>query len=341
MPGPYPSDQDAASSQPGLWRVADHCGPMFTVFIPTYNRAYCLPRALQSVVASTCQDLEVVVIDDGSTDDTRTVIAEWQTRAPFPLRYFFQANAGKANAHNRAVAEAQGYFFLNLDSDDSLIPGALAAVLAEWRAVPEAERAGLSGIAGLLLEEDGSVSGTPYPSDRVDSDYLEIHSLGYVHGDKREATRTSVLREFPYPSFPGERHVRDNLIFRRMAHRYRTRFVNLPLVVGRREPDGITANIRRYREQNPQGMRLAFLEEITLNDAYLDGRQIHRNTVRYVRYSLHSGVGLLRQAREVKHRLRWLAALPEGLGSWLGDRLRSMIRGGLRRAGWRPRRSLR
>jgi glycosyltransferase involved in cell wall biosynthesis len=327
---PWALSKDEAGSSPpaGDWRVLGHSGPMFTVFIPTYNRAYCLPRALQSVAESDCQDLEVVVIDDGSTDDTRTVVAEWQRRAQFTLRYYFQENAGKANAHNRAVAEAKGYFFLTLDSDDSLLSGALSGVLAEWARVPEAQRETLSGIAGLLLEEDGSVSGTAYPQERVDSDYLEIHSLGYVHGDKREATRTSVLREFPYPSIPGERHVRDNLIFRRMAHRYKTRFVNLPLVVGRREADGITANIRRYRAQNPRGMRIAFLEEVTLHDAYADPAQLHRNHVRYVRFSLHSGVGLVRQAREVKHRWKWLAALPEGFGSWLADRARRLLHPG-------------
>jgi len=315
-----------APDRTGEAPVLGHPAPMFTIFIPTYNRAYCLPRALQSVAESSCQDLEVVVIDDGSTDNTRAVVAEWQRRAPYPLRYVFQENAGKANAHNRGVAEAKGYFFLNLDSDDSLLPDALSNVLAEWAAVPEQQRAKLSGIAGLLLEEDGSISGTPYPRERVDSDYLEIHAIGHVHGDKREATRTSVLREFPYPSFPGERHVRDNLIFRRMAHLYQTRFVNLPLVLGRREPDGITANIRRFRELNPQGMRLAFLEEITLHDAYLDAAQLHRNTVRYVRYSLHSGVSLARQAREVKHPWHWVAALPAGIGSWLADRLRAFKR---------------
>jgi glycosyltransferase involved in cell wall biosynthesis len=120
---------EALNGAESVGRVAGHSGPMFTIFIPTYNRAYCLP-----------------------------------------LRHFYRDNAGKANAQNRAVAEAQGYFFINLDSDDSLIPGALDAVLAEWATVPEGQREGLSGIAGLLLEEDGSVSGTTYPEDRVDSD---------------------------------------------------------------------------------------------------------------------------------------------------------------------------
>lgn len=297
----------------------------FTIFIPTYNRAYCLPRALASILESSCRDLEVIVVDDGSTDDTRSVVAEWQNRAAFPLRYLYQENAGKAAAHNRAVAEARGYFFLTVDSDDSLLPEALERVLAEWELVPEADRTRFSGIAGLLLEEDGSVSGAPYPRDRMDSDYLAINALG-LRGDKREATRTEVLREFLYPIIPGERRIRPSLILLRMAHHYKTRFVNLPLVVGRREPDGISANIRRLRAENPRSMRLAVFEEITLHRPYTTRAKLRRNTARYVRYSMHSGVGLAQQAREAPDLWEWLAALPSGLGSWAGDKLRALVR---------------
>lgn len=298
--------------------------PAFTIFIPSYNRAYCLDRALQSVADSTFKDLEVVLIDDGSTDETRELVADWQHRGLFALRYIYQANAGKAAAHNRAVEAARGFLFVTLDSDDSLLPDALEQVQIHWADIPEQDRPAFSGIAGLVQETDGSTSGTPYPSDCIDSTYLEIQTLGTIHGDKREATRTEVLRKFPYPMFPGERHVRDDLIFRRLAHRYRTRFVNVPLVIGRRESDGITANIRSFRRRNPRGMQLAFLEEITLHDAYLNTSQLRRCHVRYVRYSLHSGIGPLKQYREVKHKLLWIAALPAGVGAWLGDKLRRL-----------------
>jgi glycosyltransferase involved in cell wall biosynthesis len=297
----------------------------FTIFVPTYNRAYCLPRALDSIAQSTCQDLEIIVVDDGSTDDTRAVVAAWTASHDLPLHYLYQPNAGKHAAHNQAVAQAQGFMFLTLDSDDSLLPGALAAVRQYWEAIPSAERHRFAGIGGLLQEEDGSISGTTYPAEVVDSDYLEIDALGYVHGDKREALRTHVLREFPYPVFPGENHLRPSLILRRLGHKYRTRFINVPLVLGRREDDGISANRRRYRVRNPRGLRLAFLEEVNLHDRYTDRKQLHRYHVRYVRFSLNSGVGLLSQLREVKHPWHWLAALPEGLGSWLGDRLSALV----------------
>ena len=314
-----PGSDTPAPAGEGVARYA------FTVFVPTFNRGYCLTRALDSIAASSCQDLEIIVVDDGSTDDTKAVVEAWTASHDLPLRYLYQANAGKHAAHNRAVAQAQGFMFLTLDSDDSLLPGALAAVQEHWAAIPAAERDRFAGIGGLLQEEDGSISGTKYPAPVVDSDYLEINALGVVKGDKREALRTQVLREFPYPVFPGENHLRPTLILRRIGHKYRTRFVNVPLVLGRREADGISNNRRRYRMRNPRGLRLAFLEEINLHDRYMGPRQLHRYHVRFVRFSLNSGVGLLRQAREVKHRWHWLAALPEGLGSWLVDRVRLLF----------------
>jgi glycosyltransferase involved in cell wall biosynthesis len=317
-----PSTKAVPSPQVGRCEA----GCAFTVFVPSYNRAYCLARALDSIAESTCQDLEIIVVDDGSTDDTKAVVEAWRSNHPQPLSYLYQDNAGKHAAHNNAVAHAQGFMFITLDSDDSLLPGALAAVQRYWAAIPEVERGGFAGIGGLVQEEDGSISGTEYPAAVVDSDYLEIDALGHVHGDKREALRTQVLREFPYPVFPGENHLRPSLILRRIGHRYRTRFINVPLVLGRREADGISNNRRRYRMRNPQGLRLAFLEEINLHDHHTNSKQLHRNHVRYVRFSLSSGVGLLRQAREVKHPWYWLAALPEGLGSWLGDRLSVLVR---------------
>ena len=318
IPTETPAEADAGRGKP-------RGRPAFTIFIPTYNRAYCLGRALQSVADSTFKDLEVVLIDDGSTDETRELVAEWQRQGLFELRYFSQENAGKAAAHNRAVAAARGFLFLTLDSDDSLIPDALERVLVQWQAIPPGERQGFAGVGGLLLEEDGSVSGNRYARDVIDSDFLAIRRFGPLRGDKREAIRTEVLRQYPYPMIPGEKHVRPDLILRRMAHRYRTRFVNIPLVVGRREPDGLSHNRRRLRERNPKGLHLAFLEEITLHDAYTDRPQLRRLHARYVRFALHSGIGLRRQYREVKHRWLWVTALPAGIGSWLGDRLRRLL----------------
>jgi glycosyltransferase involved in cell wall biosynthesis len=303
-------------------------GPFITIFIPTYNRADTLDRALESVERQTDRDLEAVMVDDGSTDETPALVQRWIARNPFPIRYVRQPNQGKHVAHNTALDHATGELFMTLDSDDSLLPDAVEKIRRHWQAIPDEERAGFAGVAGMCLNEDGTLSGEPYPEPVIDSDHLEIFTRCRMNGERREALRVDVLREYPYPRFDGERFVRPTLILRRMAHRYRIRFTNEVLQVNRHAARGITNRIFEFRTRNPRGLRLCFLEEINLHDRYKPWRKLFQHHVRYVRYSLHSGVGLLRQAREVKHRGTWLVAVPEGLFSWVADRYRLRFHGG-------------
>lgn len=291
----------------------------FTIFIPTYNRAHTLPLALESLNEQLFGDFEVIIIDDGSTDHTPELIDRWYKKAAFPLSYAYQDNSGKPSAHNRAVNMASGYFFMTLDSDDSLLPDALEMIVRHWEEIPEKERDQFAGIGGLCLNEDGTLSGTQYPEDVMDSDYLEMSRIDGIRGEKREAIRTDVLREFPYPILEGEKHIRPTMIFRRLSKKYMMRFINVPLQVNRHAPDGITARRFEYRMKNPGGLRLCFLEDITLFSKYFTGKKLWRSHIRYVRYSLHSGVGLIRQAREVTHPFWWLLSLPGGTLKWVRD----------------------
>ena len=306
-------------------------GPFLTIFIPTYNRKDTLGRALESIEAQTDRDFEVVIIDDGSTDGTAALLQQWIERNPFPIRCFRQPNQGKHVAHNSAVAQARGELFMTLDSDDSLLPDAVAKIRRQWTAIPASERAAFAGVAGMCLNEDGTLSGEPYPEPVIDSDHLRIYERCRMNGERREALRVDVLREYPYPCFEGERHVRPTLILRRMAHRYRLRFTNEVLQVNRHAAGGITDRRFQYRVRNPRGLRQYFLEEITLHDAHKPWRKLFRHHARFVRYSLHSGIGLAQQAREAKHRGMWLLALPEGVLSWVADRYRLRFRGGRHR----------
>lgn len=93
--------------------------PFFSVIIPVYNRADVLDRALQSVLAQSFQDFEIVVVDDGSRDDPHAVIASVNDPR---IRYVRQDNKGGAAARNRGFDEARGAFVALLDSDDHFLP---------------------------------------------------------------------------------------------------------------------------------------------------------------------------------------------------------------------------
>ena len=105
--------------------------PLFSVVIPTYNRAEKLLRALKSLNQQTFPDFEVLVCDDGSTDETRTVVDEFRSQIRFlDLRYFFESNwGGPAYPRNIGIKKASSDWICFLDSDDSWYPEKLETML--------------------------------------------------------------------------------------------------------------------------------------------------------------------------------------------------------------------
>lgn len=113
--------------------------PALSVIVPTYNSAGLLMRALDSALAQSVRPAEIVVIDDGSSDDTGERVAALARTAPLPIRYHRQDNAGPAAARNRGAAMAASDHLLFLDADDRLLPEALRRFSQACAATPDLE----------------------------------------------------------------------------------------------------------------------------------------------------------------------------------------------------------
>ncbi len=98
---------------------------LFSIVIPAYNYAQYLRRAVDSVLGQEGDDFEIVIIDDGSTDETPEVGGRFKHEHPGRVRYVRQENSGPATARNRGIRESTGRFLIFLDADDRLLPGAL------------------------------------------------------------------------------------------------------------------------------------------------------------------------------------------------------------------------
>jgi glycosyltransferase involved in cell wall biosynthesis len=109
--------------------------PRVTIVIPAYNRAGVIGEAIASALNQTYTDLEVVVVDDGSTDDTRAVVAGYGER----VRYVYQGNAGPAAARNRGVQLSLAEYIAFLDSDDLILPTKIEKQVAYLDAHPEVD----------------------------------------------------------------------------------------------------------------------------------------------------------------------------------------------------------
>ncbi|MFN5745961.1 MAG: glycosyltransferase family 2 protein [Methylococcaceae bacterium] len=303
--------------------------PTFTIFIPTYNRADLLPRTFASIDTQTFRDFEVVIIDDGSTDGTADLVAQWRSRADFGITYERQSNQGKYVACNRGVQLARGQFFVLLDSDDRLLPHCLERLLYHWETIPKSDRHRFAGIEGLVEGMDGQpLATTHYPESPLDADYLDLWYRRHIGGEKRGAMLTSVLREYPYPIFPGERHIRDSITWKRIALRYVVRCVNEVFQQMEQQADGLTSNRFAARMNSPRGFQLFYLEDVTLYRSWLSLRQFRRSMIDFIRFSLHCDDGFLAQARLVEWAPAWLLLLPAGVARWLVDLYRLRFKGG-------------
>lgn len=105
--------------------------PLISIILPTFNRAHFLPRALDSVFAQTYENWELIIIDDGSTDNTTVVLDEY---ADPRIKYHFQENRGVSAARNCGIGQSRGELFALLDSDDEWLPEKLAVQLQYMQA---------------------------------------------------------------------------------------------------------------------------------------------------------------------------------------------------------------
>ncbi len=109
--------------------------PTFSIVIATYNRAHTLPKAVASVLAQTVSDWELIIVDDGSTDNTPEVVKTWSDER---IRYVkLPQNQGASVARNRGLDEARGAYALVWDSDDELYPQALGTLLRVFKNHPD------------------------------------------------------------------------------------------------------------------------------------------------------------------------------------------------------------
>lgn len=230
-----------------------------TVFTPTYNRAYILGDLYHSLQRQTCMDFEWLIVDDGSADDTKALVASWQGEEnPFPIRYVYQENGGKCRAINRGLKEADGRLFFTVDSDDYLTDDAIEKVIRWDGELPADGR-----FCGYVGNRGVTPTQTPnrlFPGGYLDGTALDRYDQ--VDGERAFVFYTEIHRKYLYPEFPGEKFLTEAVTWDLMAHDgYKMRFYNDIIWIWEYKDDGLTRAGYRVFLENPQGTGLFFRQK--------------------------------------------------------------------------------
>lgn len=173
-----------------------------TIFTPAFNRAHLLPRLFESLCNQTNMDFEWLVVDDGSTDTTKSLVAGWILEHKIPITYIYQENQGMHGAHNTAYKAIKSVLNTCIDSDDYMPLNAVDLILTKWHSIDQKKYAGIIGLDAL---ESGVIIGSKFTTDYTT---LEDFYINGGTGDKKLVYRTDVITSYPdYPIFEGERYV--------------------------------------------------------------------------------------------------------------------------------------
>ena len=252
--------------------------PKVSVIIPTYNRAWCLGKAIESVLAQTYQDFEILVIDDGSTDETAQLLASMPQ-----VKYYRQENCGVSSSRNRGVALTHGEYIVFLDSDDVLMEHALQAGVNTLDRYP---RVGFCYGQFYLIDESGRVlalrrSGIVNHSSVIEG-REQIRELLFTDPIRLSAmmSRRKALQEAGLFD-ENMRHIAEDLhLIVRMAKRYDVAYIGQPMAKLQRHSGCLSFN---HNGKSAERAYLAILREI-FEDPPFGGHFQSLRTVAYFNF---------------------------------------------------------
>ncbi|KIL35396.1 beta-glycosyltransferase [Cohnella kolymensis] len=225
--------------------------PMLTVFTPTYNRAYTLHLSYESLKRQTCEDFIWLIIDDGSTDNTKELVDGWIAEGEVSIRYHYQENQGMHGAHNTAYELIDTELNVCIDSDDYMTDDAVDKITTFWKQHGSDEWA---GIVGLDATPDGRVIGTRMPDNLQSSTLSGLYGKHNVKGDKKLVYRSELTRQVPpYPIFPGEKYCPLSYKYILIDQKYPLLVINEILCFVEYLEDGSSRNIIKQYKRNPRG----------------------------------------------------------------------------------------
>lgn len=234
---------------------------LLTIFTPAYNRAYTIHKCYESLKRQSCKDFEWLIIDDGSTDNTKELIKKWiEETNEFKIRYIYQDNQGMHGAHNTAYENIYTELNVCIDSDDYMPDDAVKKIKEAWEKVRDNKK--ISGLIGLDAYEGGKIIGDKLPEDLKTDTLFDLSYNKGITGDKKLVYRTELTKKYPYPIYEGEKYVGLAYKYYKLDQEYELSLMNEILCIVEYMEDGSSLNMFKQYMKNPKGFAFYRIENM-------------------------------------------------------------------------------
>ena len=228
-----------------------------SVLTPTYNRAELLKRLYESIIKQEREiQVEWLIMDDGSTDNTKNVINSFKLENKIEIQYFYQENSGKMNAINNLVPKAKGNVIIECDSDDFFTDEAFNIIGQAFHS--NENRDDLYAICFLKYDLQGKNIGKKFKEK--ETTMFDLYFKQGEDGEKALVYFSDIRKQYKYKLEKKERFCTEARLHHEMDLKYKIICYDEPIMVCEYQKDGYTRNIQKIFKENPYGYYKYFKE---------------------------------------------------------------------------------
>ncbi len=231
-----------------------------SILTATYNRSNYLPKLYESIKENLKYNItpEWIIVDDGSTDDTKNMVQSFIDENKVIIKYLYQKNSGKMSAINEAVKMATGDLIIDCDSDDCFTSNSFEII--EKNAEKFLQNEELYGLVFLKSEENGKISGKEFSQKEHITSMFDLYFKEDIGGEKIIVYNSKIRKQYSHQLEHNEKFITEARMYHKMDEKYKLLAINEVIEQGSYIEDGYTKNINKTFKESPYGYYMYFKE---------------------------------------------------------------------------------
>lgn len=237
-----------------------------SILTPTYNRGELLKKLYDSILANCNKSnlqVEWLIMDDGSTDNTKTVVEKFKGNNKFNVKYFYQQNAGKMKSLNNLIPKSKGNLIIECDSDDYFSENAFEII--EETIKNNLDINNIYAFAFLKYDQDGKNMGNKFPKNSYKSNMFDLYFKEGLTGEKALVFISDIRKQYMHELENNEKFVTEARMYHKMDLKYKIVCINKPIMICEYQKEGYSKNIKKEFKDNPFGYYKYFKEILMRN----------------------------------------------------------------------------